>query len=118
MTRLGAARIVVSQSTLHCSYDARERSEANKDKSRHWVDSKAWRGNRVTYNEKESPPYLALENAAMKDTGVYRCRVDFANSPTGHSLVNLTVVSEYPKPEAAEREVQPEVAPHGERPPK
>lgn len=75
------------------SYDARERSEAHKDKSRHWVDAKAWRGGRVTFNEKENPPYLSLESAEMADTGVYRCRVDFANSPTGHALVNLTVVT-------------------------
>ncbi|KAJ1528856.1 hypothetical protein ONE63_007228 [Megalurothrips usitatus] len=71
------------------SYDARSRTD-NKSGT-HWSDEKAF-GGQVTFRENENPAHLVIENVRESDAGAYRCRVDFARSPTRNARVNLTVI--------------------------
>lgn len=45
-------------------------------------------------NDLGSSGGLVLENALLEDAGLYRCRVDFLQSPSRNVRVNLTVVGE------------------------
>lgn len=38
---------------------------------------------------------LKVTKVTFKDQGIFRCRVDFINSPTRNFRVNLTLVGEY-----------------------
>lgn len=43
-------------------------------------------------DEEPSKARLRIQNATESDQGVFRCRVDFVNSPTRNFQVNLTLV--------------------------
>lgn len=69
------------------------------------------RGKQIAQPKLWSDPYVFGERALMKtdvkpaklqinplestDGGVYRCRVDFKNSPTKNQKINLTVIGEF-----------------------
>ncbi|XP_011872251.1 PREDICTED: hemicentin-1-like isoform X2 [Vollenhovia emeryi] len=75
------------------SYDARSRQFG---KAKLWSATHFW-GHRASF--RASPPaQLTLQDLRQSDEGVYRCRVDFRNSPTKNLKVNLTVIVPPAKP--------------------
>ncbi|XP_046395377.1 hemicentin-2-like [Ischnura elegans] len=70
------------------SFDVRGRPLG---KARLWPDEVAL-GPRAYFVTISRPAQLNLDSVVEDDEGSYRCRVDFHNSPTRNSLVNLTVI--------------------------
>ncbi|XP_024935919.1 hemicentin-1 isoform X2 [Cephus cinctus] len=70
------------------SVDARGRtfSQAN-----FWSDPEVF-GDRASMKMNVKPAELEIEDLKAKDVGLYRCRVDFRNSPTKNQKINLTVI--------------------------
>ncbi|TGZ51531.1 Uncharacterized protein DBV15_09097 [Temnothorax longispinosus] len=76
--------------SVRSSYDARSRQFG---KAKLWSATHFW-GHRASF--RASPPaQLTLQDLRQSDEGVYRCRVDFRNSPTKNLKVNLTVIGKY-----------------------
>ncbi|KAG8237865.1 hypothetical protein J437_LFUL017974 [Ladona fulva] len=73
------------------SFDVRGRAFA---KAKLWSDEHTF-GPRAYFVTVSRPAQLTLDTVIEQDEGAYRCRVDFKNSPTRNSIVNLTVIGEY-----------------------
>ncbi|KAJ2938745.1 hypothetical protein O0L34_g3358 [Tuta absoluta] len=71
-----------------CSFDVRGRSFT---KALQWSDPAAF-GPRAYFATVARPASLTLSSVQLDDEGVYRCRVDFKNSPTRNYQVRLTVI--------------------------
>ncbi|XP_030239425.1 uncharacterized protein LOC115562305 isoform X2 [Drosophila navojoa] len=70
------------------SFDVRGRSF---EKALYWSDTNSF-GPRAYFVTGQQPAKLSVENIQLDDEGVYRCRVDFQNSPTRNHRINLTVI--------------------------
>ncbi|KAF7391104.1 hypothetical protein HZH66_009584 [Vespula vulgaris] len=71
------------------NYDARIRQFG---KAKLWSAPNFW-GHRATFRA-NPPAQLTIQDIRESDEGVYRCRVDFRNSPTRNFKVNFTVIEE------------------------
>ncbi|XP_038206654.1 neural cell adhesion molecule 1-like [Zerene cesonia] len=70
------------------SFDVRGRSF---NKALQWSDPAAF-GPRAYFATVTRPVSLTLSSVQLDDEGVYRCRVDFKNSPTRNFQIRLTVI--------------------------
>ncbi|XP_017882314.1 synaptogenesis protein syg-2-like [Ceratina calcarata] len=76
------------------SYDMRGK---HTEKDSHWND-KDHLDNRAFFRTVTEPATLNINHIEERDEGEYRCRVDFAKSPTRNSRVYLTVIVPPHKP--------------------
>ncbi|KYN16096.1 Neural cell adhesion molecule 2 [Trachymyrmex cornetzi] len=76
------------------SVDARGRQIAQ---ARLWSDPYVF-GERAVMKTDVKPAELEIDPLESTDGGVYRCRVDFKNSPTKNQKINLTVIVPPKKP--------------------
>ncbi|XP_066589277.1 B-cell receptor CD22-like isoform X2 [Prorops nasuta] len=74
------------------SFDARNRQFG---KEKVWSAPHYW-GNRASF--RATTPQLTIQDVRQSDEGVYRCRVDFRNSPTRNAKVNFTIIVPPAKP--------------------
>ncbi|XP_055902155.1 protein turtle homolog A-like [Eupeodes corollae] len=66
-------------------------------RGRQYGQAKLWSsptafGTRAYFSSTSHPAQLKIDNIKLSDEGVYRCRVDFRNSPTRNLKINLTVI--------------------------
>lgn len=74
---------------LFCySFDVRGRAF---NKALHWSDPNIF-GPRAYFVTVSKPATLTLDTVQLDDEGIYRCRVDFRNTPTRNFQINLTVI--------------------------
>lgn len=74
-----------------CSFDVRGKPLSQ---ARHWSAPEVF-GNRAYFRTVSEPAQLVVEDIRLRDEGVYRCRVDFRNTPTRSFRYNLTVIGKY-----------------------
>ncbi|XP_023288397.1 nephrin [Orussus abietinus] len=70
------------------SYDTRGK---NAEQAPHWKN-KQYFEDRAYFRTLTEPASLNIERVEERDEGEYRCRVDFAKSPTRNSKIHLTVI--------------------------
>ncbi|CAL7948602.1 unnamed protein product [Xylocopa violacea] len=77
------------------SFDVRGRRQFNN--ALLW-SSPAALGPRAFFITASNPAHLSIDRLETRDEGIYRCRVDFKNSPTRKQKMNLTVIVPPSKP--------------------
>lgn len=69
-------------------------------RGRQFTKAKLWSspnffGPRAYFRTTTTPATLVIDKIQLDDEGIYRCRVDYKNSPTRNSKVNFTVIGKY-----------------------
>lgn len=52
-------------------------------------------GPRAFFRTAAHPAQLLVDDIKLSDEGMYRCRVDFRNSPTRNLKINFTVIGKF-----------------------
>lgn len=84
---LPALGVTLTQFLLSRSLDSRGKSLEH---ASHWAEQDL--GHRAVMRVNRKQHGLLLEDIQLKDQGMYRCRVDFVESPTRNVRVRLRVV--------------------------
>ena len=71
-----------------CSFDVRTGDVAQ---AKLWSSPRAF-ASRAIFRASSHPAQLLVDDIQLMDEGVYRCRVDFRNSPTRNMKINFTVI--------------------------
>lgn len=58
--------------------------------AKHWSAQIPF-GKRAHFRTVSEPARLVIDDVVISDGGVYRCRVDFRNSPSRETRLNLTI---------------------------
>lgn len=66
-------------------------------RGRQFIQAKLWSspaafGSRAFFRTASHPAQLLVDDIKLSDEGMYRCRVDFRNSPTRNLKINFTVI--------------------------
>ncbi|BES90972.1 CD80-like C2-set immunoglobulin domain [Nesidiocoris tenuis] len=77
-----------SESEPLYSFDVRGRQYGQ---AKLWSSPTAF-GDRAFFRTATETAQLKVDDLRLSDEGIYRCRVDFRNSPTRNSKINLTVI--------------------------
>ncbi|KPI92379.1 Protein turtle-like A [Papilio xuthus] len=85
--KITGGKPIYSRASVH-SFDVRGRSF---DKALQWSDPNVF-GPRAYFVTVARPAVLTLDTVQLDDEGIYRCRVDFKNSPTRNFQIRLTVI--------------------------
>ncbi len=64
---------------------------------KHWSEDPTF-GPRAYFRDSSDPAQLIVSSVKMDDAGVYKCRVDFRDSPTVTRRIRLNIVEEPKKP--------------------
>jgi hypothetical protein len=75
---------------LSFSFDVRGRQFGQ---AKLWSSPAAF-GSRAFFRTASHPAQLLVDDIKLSDEGMYRCRVDFRNSPTRNLKINFTVIGE------------------------
>lgn len=73
---------------LYNSFDVRGRQFGQ---AKLWSSPAAF-GSRAFFRTASHPAQLLVDDIKLTDEGMYRCRVDFRNSPTRNLKINFTVI--------------------------
>ena len=61
------------------------------DQANHWAESSSI-GKRSSFSTTSNPNSLVVDDLTLADEGIFRCRVDYRNSPTKNVKLNLTII--------------------------
>lgn len=90
MAREGNNLIFLLCLFLLYSFDVRGRQFGQ---AKLWSSPAAF-GSRAFFRTASHPAQLLVDDIKLSDEGMYRCRVDFRNSPTRNLKINFTVIGE------------------------
>jgi len=62
--------------------------------AKHWSAETPF-GKRAHFRTVSEPARLVVDEVKVADQGVYRCRVDFRNSPSRETRLNLTIAGRF-----------------------
>lgn len=79
--------MILNECCIFCRYDVREKLLTDAKRS-------SVLGERLYFQTMSDPAHLSIQDLQAKDEGIYRCRVDFKNTPTRNLKINLTIIGE------------------------
>ena len=66
-------------------------------KPKHWSQDPNF-GSKAFFRHNVEPAQMIISSVTLKDAGIYKCRIDFKQSPTVTNEVELKIIQESKKP--------------------
>ena len=66
-------------------------------KPKHWSQDPNF-GSKAFFRHSVEPAQMIISSVTLKDAGIYKCRIDFKQSPTVTNEVELKIIQESKKP--------------------